>query len=299
MPNSNKPRQLKQQFKELHSQTKKKLADTHPLAWDKVSESSTPIGHLISKTKHAATTAAVAGTLMTATTPVILAQPVDHNVSQNDSNDLHVTKPSPPTHFYLQNELKEILPQYPHKLTETQSSLVNNKLKSILNINAVTKLDGFDLNTDYGFMGAEQHMPRFPGDTIWQHDEIQASGITASRGAFGYFAPSKAAMTEENVKQEKYYVAVQSFLSPSWKGNSREFKKWLKFRKVLVVNPNTGRAIVAVVGDAGPAKWTGKHFGGSPEIIRHINNGQHRAKTTVLLLFVDDPHNQVPLGPVN
>lgn len=65
-----------------------------------------------------------------------------------------------------------------------------------------------------------------------------------------------------------------------------------------MVNVENGNAAVAVVGDAGPASWTGKHFGGSPEVMNALGGPKYK-KGRVLLYFVDDPKNKIPLGPVD
>ena len=57
--------------------------------------------------------------------------------------------------------------------------------------------------------------------------------------------------------------------------------------------------MVCDVGDAGPAEWTGKQFGGSPEVMKELNLHQGPRKGLVLMLFVDDQNNEVPLGPIN
>ena len=73
---------------------------------------------------------------------------------------------------------------------------------------------------------------------------------------------------------------------------------FFKFRKMLLVNPNTGQAIVTVIGDAGPAEWTGKHLGGSPEVMYHLGLGSGSRKGGVLYFFIDDANDTIPLGPV-
>ena len=40
--------------------------------------------------------------------------------------------------------------------------------------------------------------------------------------------------------------------------------------------------MVVVIGDAGPAKWTEKHLGGSPEVMRHLERVDGSAKGPVL-----------------
>ena len=78
-----------------------------------------------------------------------------------------------------------------------------------------------------------------------------------------------------------------------------KFRDFFKFRKMVVVNPQSGQAVVAVVGDAGPAEWTGKHLGGSPEVMHFLGLAKGPRKGPVLYFFVDDPQDEVPLGPIS
>ena len=100
------------------------------------------------------------------------------------------------------------------------------------------------------------------------------------------------------VAKEKYYVAVQTLYLPDWETRLNYLRDWYKHRKVVVANPRTGRAIIAVVADSGPAYWTGKHFGGSPEVMNYLESKDGRQKGPVILFFVDDPEDKVPLGPL-
>lgn len=292
---------IQQKITHLHNNARDAIATKHKKAWASLQDSQIPIQHFVEQTGRFATSIALAGSLLIPKSAVP-PQNQDSNPNHTQASVAPIDQPQDPqllSQRIVNRTLSDILPDKPQRLDASTSQAISTTLEQILHIKAYSELDGNTLNTDYGYMGAEQHLPRFAGDTIAQHDEYQSSGITKHRGAFGYFAPSKGAMTEETIQQEKYYVAVQSFLAPQWNQNSRAYKNWLAFRKVLVVNPQTGKAVVGVVGDAGPAQWTGKQFGGSPEVIRELNNGKHSAKTTVILLFVDDPENTVPLGPVN
>lgn len=212
----------------------------------------------------------------------------ERQISQKEVRDL------------LKDQLADVLMD--HKIGKPLPSEVESQasqvIRKTLGIDAVAELEGNHLNTSYGYMGAEQHLPRYPGDTVVQHDEIQKSGITSGRGGWGYFARSKKEMTQEAFFREKYYVAVQTMYLPNWKKDLKYLVNWYKYRKVLVVNPNNGKSIVAVVADAGPAAWTGKHFGGSPEVMAHLELNVGKQKGAVLMLFVDDRERQLALGPV-
>lgn len=184
------------------------------------------------------------------------------------------------------------------KLTPEQETEISHLLFTAFGINAVPQLGSTKLNHIYGLIGAEQHLPRFPGDSIGQHDEHQDLGITPGLGAWGYFAPSKDKLTEDLKQKEKYYVAVQTLYLPDWVSRFKYLRDWYKYRKVAVVNPVNGKTIVAVVADSGPAFWTGKHFGGSPEVMAYLGLNVGMQKGPVVLYFVDDPENSVPLGPL-
>ena len=199
----------------------------------------------------------------------------------------------------LANNLSAILPQDIIKLSSEQEIKISNVIKKILGINAYAELEGNRLNHSYGLIGAEQHLPRFPGDSVEQHDEYQISGITPGLGAWGYFTHSKNDLTYDLIEKEKYYVAVQTLYLQDWNTNFEYLRDWYKYRKVIVINPVNGKAVVAVVGDAGPAEWTGKHFGGSPEVMAHLKLNVGMQKGPVVLFFVNDPDNSVPLGPIN
>jgi len=207
------------------------------------------------------------------------------------------------TPFDLQAHVVEalttLLPRKPGgDLGEFREQQISRLLHDTLGIHATAELEGNRLNTAYGLIGAEQHLPRFPGDTISQHDEFQEKGLTPGRGAWGYFAQSRATLTPQLHQYEKYYVAVQTLYLPDWHIRLPYLRDWYKHRKVILVNPKNGHAVVAVVGDSGPAAWTGKHFGGSPEVMATLRMVDGRAKGPVLLFFVDDPNGEVPVGPL-
>ncbi len=200
---------------------------------------------------------------------------------------------------FLALHLQEVVPKLVCPLTGEQEKGIGLLIEKLTGIRARATLEGEHLNTCFGFIGAEQHLPRYPGDTVSQHDAFQQSGITPGRGAWGYFAPSRSQLSQSDVLREKYYVAVQTLYLPDWEKRLPYLRDWYKYRKVLVVNPQSGKAIVAVVADSGPSAWTGKQFGGSPEVMAYLNLNVGMQKGPVLLLFVDDPENRVPLGPVD
>ncbi len=206
---------------------------------------------------------------------------------------------------FIVTNLAKVLPTEVRELTEEEEATVSAVLSRDFNIPVSAALQGKRLNRSYGYIGQEQHLARFPGDTIGNHFDSKEEettytkyGMAPGLGAWRYFADSKDTMTKEQSDNEKYYIAVQTFLSPGWAENTSEFREFYKFRKMLVVNPQNGKGVVVVIGDAGPASWTGKHLGGSPEVMKYLERVDGRQKGPVLYFFIDDPQNTIQVGPV-
>lgn len=198
----------------------------------------------------------------------------------------------------LTQQLADVLPKEVVNLMPEQEIKIKQILKNIWGLDANAELEGERLNRSYGLIGLEQHLPRFPGDTIYNHDLFQDAGITPGLGAWGYFSLSSQEMTKEISQKEKYYVAVQTLYLPDWEKRLTYLREWYKYRKVVVVNPLNGKTILCDIADSGPADWTDKHFGGSPEVMDYLELTTGKQKGPVVLFFVDDPEDKIPLGPL-
>jgi hypothetical protein len=207
---------------------------------------------------------------------------------------------------FLTFDLKNVLPLDVQPLTPEQEKNVSEILTRDFGVKVAPELNGIRLNTTYGIIGQEQHLARYPGDNMYTHfenpDEGQKYwdfGMAPGLGGWGYFADSSALMTKEESDKEKYYIAVQTFLAPGFDQNRQEYLDFFKFRKMIVVNPQNGKAVVADIGDVGPAPWTGKQLGGSPELMNYLERYDGAERGSVLYFFIDDPSNSVPLGPIS
>lgn len=204
------------------------------------------------------------------------------------------------------DEILKIVPSDVRELTQEEEVKVSQVLSHFFQMNVKAEIDSKKLNRSYGLIGAEQHLVRFPGDSMATHLDpefkndqmIYSSGMAPGRGAWGYFAKSQADFSEKDKERERWYIAVQTFLVPDYNAIAFEYRDFFRYRKMLVVNTKTGQAVVVDIADAGPAKWTGKHLGGSPEVMYHLGFGEGSRKGPVLYYFVDDPDDTIPLGPV-
>lgn len=228
---------------------------------------------------------------------------IDKKLQIDSSNQFMDRIKNPPP---LHDTISKYLPQSVEPLTDDQTKKVINTLTDYYNIKISSELNGISLNRNYGYIGEEQHLVRYPGDNVGEHfsnaedaRNFTSSGLAPGRGAWGYFAQSRESLTEEDILREKYYIAVPTFLSPGYNENVTKYYNFFKYRKMLVVNPDNGNAIVADIGDSGPAPFTGKQLGGSPEVMGYLKRVDGAGKGPVLYFFIDDPDNKISLGPVN
>lgn len=240
------------------------------------------------------------GGLMLLSTPGMTQALPGHILAKTDG----VTKERD-KNLLLAEDLKSEMPPEVRKLTTEEEDKITKLLSDEFQMPVKAEIDGIRLNRSYGLIGGEQHLYRFPGDNLYKHAENAAdwamygeAGIAPGLGAWGYFSPSETSFTALDKERERYYLAVQTFLAPGFAENFAKYRDFFRFRKMLVVNPKTGQAVVAVIGDAGPAEWTGKHLGGSPEVMHYLGLAGGPRKGPVLYFFINDPEDKVPLGPI-
>ncbi len=197
----------------------------------------------------------------------------------------------------LKAYLSSFLPNTVQPLTVKQEKDVAKILSEYFSLSVTEELEGKRLNRSYGLIGAEQHLARYPGDSVESHDFI-GSGMAPGLGAYGYFAKSPDTLSDKDIAREKYYIAVQTFLAPGWHDDPKAYYTFFRYRKMMVVNPENGKAMVTDIADAGPAEFTGKHLGGSPEVMAYLERKDGSERGPVLYFFIDDPGDTIPLGPI-
>lgn len=236
---------------------------------------------------------------------MLLSSPVANFLAPPQSLAVQEEKLPVEKSVFLVSDLSNIIPKVVRPLTSEEESLVGKVLTRDFGFPVAPELSGIRLNRSYGYIGAEQHLARYPGDTMLTHfdsnedsSKYYSSGMAPGLGAWGYFASSRSTLTQKDVDREKYYIAVQTFLAPGFAEHTGKYITFFKFRKMLAVNPDNGHAMVVVIGDAGPAEWTGKSLGGSPEVMKYLERVDGRGRGAILYFFIDDPEDKVPLGPI-
>ncbi|MGE5041858.1 MAG: hypothetical protein ACM3IJ_03060 [Candidatus Levyibacteriota bacterium] len=213
---------------------------------------------------------------------------------------------APSSSEFLISDLHSALPSDVRELTPEEEKQISGILSRDFNMPISAELQGIRLNRSYGLIGAEQHLALYPGDSVggghFNTDEefntFSDSGMAPGLGAWGYFAKSKFDLTQKDKDREKYYIAVQTFLAPGFHDDVKRYIEFFKYRKMLVVNPENGKSMIVDIADAGPGESTGKHLGGSPEVMRYLERVDGAQRGPVLYFFIDDPTDSIPLGPI-
>ena len=286
---------IRQKLKLKHLEVKKNFKEKYPHADKYFKENSFDLGKVRTHSAKIIGASALTGSLLLSAPNEANALPSPQEIIDKFKDDMGSGGSSKPQDL-LTNNLKLALPKRTRPLDRNEEKLLEQLFENIIGIKTRATLEGEHLNTTYGLIGAEQHLPRYPGDVASSH-ELPNLGVTPGKGAWGHFAPSKDKITPELEKTEKWYAVVQTLYLHDWNTRQPHLKNWYKHRKVLVVNTDNGKAVVAAIADSGPAAWTGKSFGGSPEVMEYLGGSRYK-KGPVVIFFVDDPENKVPLGPV-
>ncbi len=265
------------------------LFDRYPEVQKFLKDHNISLGKLRDQSAKVITTGALTGSLLFANPTISKELPVVASIVTNLDQDLENSGGDANKEVLL-SSFRKMLPDSVSPLSRSEEKALEQEIKNTTGVNAKASLEGEHLNTTYGYIGLEQHLVRYPGDVV--------ANMAPGKGAWGYFSKSKDELTEAAVEREKWYVVVQTLYLPDWEKRLSYLRDWYKYRKVLVVNTINGNAVVGDIADSGPAAWTGKQFGGSPEVMEALG-GTKFTKGTVLVFFVDDPENKIPLGPVD
>lgn len=289
---------LRNKLKLKSLETKTEFSKKYPEAVKFLSKRGIDLGKIREHSAKVITTGALTGALLLAPPTAVKSLPKVTEAVRNIS-DFQNANPESPKQELLLASLTKHLPQKVGPLDRSQEKYLEQVFKDTTGINARATLEGEHLNTTYGLIGAEQHLMRYPGDTMGSHPKlpVKDEGMAPGRGAWGYFAPSKSELNQTDIEREKWYAVVQTLYLPDWSTRQPYLRDWYKYRKVLIVNTKNGNAVVADIADSGPAAFTGKSFGGSPEVMNYLGGSNYK-KGPVVIFFVDDPENKVPLGPV-
>ena len=290
---------LRQKLKIKHLKAKASLSSKHPKVEKFFRERGIEPEKIREHSAKLLGASAITGALLLSPPDATYALPSPQDIIEKLKSGETSLEIKTPQEFLL-DTLTETISEKPRPLTRYEEKYLEQFFQNFTGIRARATLEGEHLNTTYGYIGAEQHLRRYPGDSLWEHrfGDNLAEGMAPGLGAWGYFASSKEKLYPTLEEIERWYAVVQTLYLPDWSRRQPYLKNWYKYRKVLIVNTKNANAVVASIADSGPAAWTGKHFGGSPEVMQYLGGSRYK-KGPVIVFFVDDPENKVPLGPLD
>ena len=300
-PSNLSTEELRSKLKVKHLEAKKTFQEKYPEVEKFLLEKGVEVGKVRKHSAKIIGAGALTGALFLTPPSQVNPLPSPHEITQKaqGTKTAKAVSPKPPKEV-LVDTFDNFLPETTRPLSREEEKFLENVIQNLTGVPAKASLEGEHLNTTYGRIGAEQHLRRFPGDTLGEHGEgeVLEEGVAPGLGAWGYFANSREELTPDLEETERWYAVVQTLYLPDWNTRQPYLKNWYKHRKVLIVNTENGNAVVASIADSGPAAWTGKHYGGSPEVMHYLGGSRYK-KGPVIVFFVDDPENKVPLGPVD
>ncbi|MDO8472094.1 MAG: hypothetical protein Q7S64_03050 [bacterium] len=184
--------------------------------------------------------------------------------------------------------------------------------------NGLTTFEGYNIPIDRGKTAKEQHLylnkaEADLGRTNAGADKHYAdsSTPTASRnGMAGGYGAFGSEASPASIDQERYYITMRWNYCEWYEdsGNLDSFgrtgtycrnlnstaKSWHRHKRVIVTNPSNGKQVVVSVEESGPAIWTGRVSGLSPEAMDAVG-----AVTNTELYYYWAGDQNISLGPLN
>jgi len=184
--------------------------------------------------------------------------------------------------------------------------------------NGLTTLEGYNIPIDYGKTAREQHLylnktEADLGRTTAGADKHYANSSTpvaARNGMAGGYGAFGSEASPASIDQERYYITMRwnycewyedagnldSFGRPGTycRNLNSTAKSWHRHKRVIVTNPDNGKQVVVSIEESGPAFWTGRVSGLSPEAMDAIS-----ASTNDDLYYYWAGDQNLSLGPLN
>ena len=154
--NSSHYQKLRKKWLKRHKILKNDIESKHKEAIDWISDA------LPAKEKLAS--GAVGALMLTNSLPSVVATP---NIEIDQTKAETVQKVDKTDQ--MRSQLRLMLPGDVRSLTSNEETIVGHILSTNLGMDVSVEVDGKRLNRSYGLIGAEQHLVRFPGDTMGGH----------------------------------------------------------------------------------------------------------------------------------
>ncbi len=184
--------------------------------------------------------------------------------------------------------------------------------------NGLVTFEGHNIPIEKGKTAREQHLYTNKEEAdlgrtdagAQRHYDRSNTPVAGRNGMAGGYGAFGSEASPASLDQERYYITMRWNYCEWYEdsGNLDSFgragtycrnldsaaKSWHRHKKVIVTNPSNGKQVVVSVEESGPAIWTGRVSGLSPEAMIALN-----ASTNDELLYYWAGNQDINLGVLN
>ncbi|KKU09528.1 MAG: hypothetical protein UX13_C0038G0010 [Candidatus Woesebacteria bacterium GW2011_GWB1_45_5] len=161
---------LRNKLKLKSLEAKRSLFENYPHVETFLTERGLDLAKLREHSAKVITTGALTGTLLFAPPTFVKNLPSPKEIVKSIS-DLQSGQPEAPQRLLI-DSLREVLPGRAGPLERSQEKALEQIFEKVIGVKTRATLEGEHLNTTYGYIGAEQHLMRYPGDIMNTHPKV-------------------------------------------------------------------------------------------------------------------------------
>jgi hypothetical protein len=174
---------------------------------------------------------------------------------------------------------------------------LEQQLADIVGFEIARNLAGYELPNLRVRMAAALHAPTTQNIPAGVAQDLWPEVPVAAHRS--WYAPPPNLSPQQWQLANRYQISLPLHTLSEWQNNPSTTSQWFAWRKILVVNPLEQIALVTVVGDIYRQPLTQFQAAASPAIVREGRVWSFQTQGIVLMLFIHDPTDSVPLGPVS
>ncbi|NCN06447.1 MAG: hypothetical protein GW946_01210 [Candidatus Pacebacteria bacterium] len=168
------------------------------------------------------------------------------------------------------------------QLSEKESLYLEQQVSDLLGFEISSELEGKKLTHTFGKIQALDEFSLQPHTTTNRSQNVRGAHIQKSRPSLGWG-------TEDIVPDSNHFLLANHlpFLQ-DWHQKYAHYKRWYKWKKLLLINPFNRISVVVELAAATLPNPMQYQFGGSPDLIRASQAWSPQAQGLVCVFFIPD-----------
>lgn len=192
-------------------------------------------------------------------------------------------------------KIAEFISSSGHDINQDELLYLEQQLSDIVGFTVSSQFENIALPYIWGKAKSLPHIKRHPTDNLDLHEYIHEATITNKRSVYGWLNLVQSTK-EEIAIREQYSVTLPLLTFEHPELPSERFIQWFKYKKVLMINPQSKKMAVAQISNIVLPQQPKYALGLSPELSRNLETWRPPSQGNIFFLFVDDAQDKVPLG---